>query len=74
MKGSVNMVKLIYVDLLTNEVIGDYKQTIDHLKDQPIRQSAFKRFTEYYNTHGWYGGYCGDLYVINLQSTKEVTQ
>ena len=61
------MSKLIYTDTLTSEILGNYEQTLKHLKDQPIRHQAFKRFTDYYNDHGWYGGYCADLYVINIQ-------
>ena len=60
------MTKLIYKDKLTNEHYGDYEQTIKRLNDQPTRQNDFKDFTEYYNTHGWYGGYCGDLHTIDI--------
>ena len=72
-KGSVNMSKLIYTDTLTNENLGDYNQTMERLKNQPIRQQAFKRFTDYYyNNHGWFAAYLSDLYVINIKPTKEV--
>ena len=60
------MVKLIYIDKITNETLGDYEQTLKRLKDQPTRQNDFKDFTEYYSIHGWYGGYCGDLHTIKI--------
>ena len=62
------MENIIIIDLETNKEIGTIEEVRSFLKLEHVRRKAFNRFFNYYQKHGWYGGFNSDLYTINLQA------